>query len=173
MLYLAQVQKKGFLGKTGLRLLARQRTEDTWAAVAGEDVIISAEIPQSLGEGALVLVEFSSSREIVRMEDATGWVVGLVRDYLSKGITPAFLQQEAERVEQWRQSLTLQSQEIARRTLELEARREQLQELEEELRREKKKLELLAAQLPVKTDAAQLRDEPHPQSPPRPWGGGY
>lgn len=173
MLYLAQVQKKGFLGKTGLRLLARQRTEDTWAAVAGEDAIIYAESPQSLGEGALVLVEVSPSREIVRMEDATGWVVGLVRDYLTKGITQAFLQQEAERVEQWRQSLTLQSQDLARRTLELEARREQLQELEEELRREKKKLELLAAQLPVKTDAAQLRDEPHPQSPPRAWGGGY
>jgi uncharacterized protein (DUF3084 family) len=83
------------------------------------------------------------------------------------------LQQESERVEQWRQSLTLQSQEIARRTLELEARREQLQELEEELRREKKKLELLAAQLPVKTDAAQLRDESHTQPPPRVWGGGY
>lgn len=154
MLYLAQVQKKGFLGKTGLRLLARQRTEDTWAAVAGEEVIISAEIPQSLGEGALVLVEFSSSCEIVRMEDATGWVVELVRDYLTKGITPAFLQQEAERVEQWRQSLTLQSQDLARRTLELEARREQLQELEEELRREKKKLEFLAAQLSVKTNSS-------------------
>jgi hypothetical protein len=171
MLYLAQVEKKGFLGKIGLRLLARQRTEDTWAAVAGEEAILSAESPQSLGEGALVLVEVSPSGEIVKIQDATSWVVGLVRDYLIKGITPAFLQQEAERVEQWRQSLTLQSQELARRTLELEARREQLQELEEELRREKKKLELLAAQLPVKTDGAQFRDEPQPQ--PRAWGGSY
>jgi hypothetical protein len=90
MLYLAQMQKKGFLGKTGLRLLARQKTEDSWAVAAGEEVIISAESPQSLGEGALVLVEVSSSREIVKIEDATGWVVGLVQQYLTKGITPAF-----------------------------------------------------------------------------------
>jgi hypothetical protein len=45
------------------------------------------------------------------------------------------LQQEVERAEEWRQSLTLQNQDLARRTLELEARREQIQALEESLKR--------------------------------------
>ncbi len=146
MLYLAQVQKKGFLGKTDLKLLARQKSEDTWAILSGEEIILSTELPTP-GEGVLVLVEVSSNRQILSLQDATGWVLELVQQSLVEGLTPAFLQQETERVEQWRQSLTLQSQELARRTIELEARREQLQNLEEELKREKKKLESLAAKL--------------------------
>jgi len=47
------------------------------------------------------------------------------------------LQQEVERAEQWRQSLTIQNQDLARRSLELEARREQIQALEESLKRER------------------------------------
>jgi hypothetical protein len=50
-------------------------------------------------------------------------------------MTPAQLRQEAERAESWRQSLTLQNQDLARRSLELEARREQIQALEESLKR--------------------------------------
>lgn len=57
--------------------------------------------------------------------------------YLSSGMTPELLQQEVERAEQWRQSLTIQNQDLARRSLELEARREQIQALEESLKRER------------------------------------
>lgn len=64
-------------------------------------------------------------------------MLDLIGTYLTTGITPDFLRQEAERAEQWRQSLTLQNQDLARRTLELEARREQIQALEESLKREK------------------------------------
>ena len=148
MLHLAQVQKKGFLGKAELRLLARQKSETTWALAAEEDVILSAEA-NAFGEGALVLVELAEDHQVTSLQDATGWVLDLVQKYLIAGLTPALLQQEAERAEQWRQSLTLQSQELGRRTLEVEARREQIQELEENLKREKKELEALAQQLKV------------------------
>lgn len=151
MLHLAQVQKKGFLGKTGLRLLARQKSEDTWGAIATEEVILYAE-SHSFGEGVLILVDISPNRQILSIQDATHWVLEFVQQYLAKGITPSFLQQETERVEQWRQSLTLQSQDLARRTIELEARREQIQQLEEQLKREKKKLESLAANIQAKTN---------------------
>lgn len=148
MLHLAQVQKKGFLGKAELRLLARQKSETTWALAAEEDAILSAEA-NAFGEGALVLVELTEDRQVTSLQDATGWVLDLVQKYLIAGLTPALLQQEVERAEQWRQSLTLQSQELGRRTLEVEARREQIQELEENLKREKKELEALAQQLKV------------------------
>ncbi|HEY9750080.1 MAG TPA: hypothetical protein V6C63_15450 [Allocoleopsis sp.] len=154
MLHLAQVQKKGFLGKAELRLLARQKSETTWALAAEEDAVLSAEA-NAFGEGALVLVELAEDRQVTSLQDATGWVLDLVQKYLIAGLTPALLQQEVERAEQWRQSLTLQSQELGRRTLEVEARREQIQELEENLKREKKELEALAQQLKVS-----LQDEP-------------
>lgn len=145
MLYLAQVQKKGFLGKSGLLLLARQRSEYAWAVVTEESIIPSAEA-NIFSEGALVLVELTSSHQVVSVKDAKEWVLEIVQQFLVAGITPSFLQQETERAEQWRQSLTLQSQELDRRALELEARREQVQALEETLKREKKMLEALAAQ---------------------------
>lgn len=148
MLHLAQVQRKGFLGKAELRLLARQKSETTWALISEEDVILSAEAG-SFGEGVLVLVELSDTRQVLTIQDATPWVLDLVQRYLLTGITPTILQQEAERAEQWRQSLTLQSQELGRRSLEVEARREQIQALEEDLKREKKQLEALASQLKI------------------------
>ena len=98
-------------------------------------------------ENALVLVELSTTHQVLSIQDAKDWVLELVGTYLINGITPAYLQQETERAEQWRQSLTLQSQELDRRTLELEARREQIQALEEDLKREKKQFELQSFEL--------------------------
>lgn len=135
MLHLAKVQKQEISGKLGLRLLARQEAEYTWA-VMPEEVVISAVEATSLSEGLLVLVELSPTGEIFSLQNATTWVLELVQTYLSSGITPTFLQEESERAEKWRQSLTLQNQELSRRWLELEARREQIQGLEESLRRE-------------------------------------
>lgn len=135
MLHLAKVQKQEISGKLGLRLLARQEAEYTWA-VMPEEVVISAVEATSLSEGLLVLVELSPTGEIFSLQNATTWVLELVQTYLSSGITPTFLQQESERAEKWRQSLTLQNQELSRRWLELEARREQIQALEESLRRD-------------------------------------
>jgi hypothetical protein len=146
MLHLAQVQKKGYLGKAGLRLLAAQKSEHVWAKLPEEETVLSAEA-NTYADGLLVLVEISSSNQILDVREAKDWVLELVQRYLTYGITPTFLQQETERAEQWRQSLTLESQELARRAIELEARREQIQELEEELKNEKKQLELLMSQV--------------------------
>jgi hypothetical protein len=136
MLHLAQVQKKGYLGKAGLRLLASQRSENVWAVNTDKEVILSSEA-NVYNENMLVLVEISGTHQILNIQDAKDWVLEIIQQYLLNGVTPAFLQQETERAEQWRQSLTLQSQELNRRALELEARREQIQALEEDLKREK------------------------------------
>jgi len=136
MLYLAQVHKNEFLDQPHLRLLARNEAENVWAMIPEEAFILLGK-SNSLTEKLLVLVELSSTGDIEKIEDATNWVLDLVQAYLTTGITPEFLQQEAERAEQWRQSLTLQNQDLGRRSLELEARREQIQALEESLKREK------------------------------------
>jgi len=145
MLYLAQVQKKGLLGKAGLQLLARQRAENAWVVVSEEETISSVDAG-NFNEGLLVLVELTNNHQVLSIKDAKDWVLDIIQKFLITGITPAFLQQETERAEQWRQSLTLQSQELDRRALELEARREQIQELEETLKREKKMVETMTAQ---------------------------
>ena len=142
MLHLAQVQKQELSGKLGLRLLARQEAESTWLIITEEVVIPNAEamlsaFHSSLCEGLLVLVKLSSNEEIESLQNATNWVLDLVQTYLTNGIPAYFLQQETERSEKWRQTLTLQSQELARRSLEVEARREQIQALEESLKRDK------------------------------------
>ena len=156
MLHLAQIQKKGYLGKAGLRLLASQRSEHVWTLEPEQDIILSVEAA-AYSENLLVLVELSSSHQVISVTEATDWVLELVQKYLSYGITPAFLQQETERAEQWRQSLTLQSQELERRTLELEARREQIQDLEEDLKRQKKELESLTDQAKVQSQELDQR----------------
>ena len=144
MLYLAQVHKNDFLDQYQLRLLARQESENFWLTIADSDsVVLAIETLILLGKGnamsnnLLVLVELSPTGEIQRVEDATPWVINLVQTYLSTGITPDFLKEEAEKVESWQQNLTLQNQDLARRSLELEARREQIEALEESLKRER------------------------------------
>ena len=142
-LYLAQVQHQKLSGKVNLRLIALQEDVDNWTVMSEEVIISVAEaIPDRsnayvVSEALLVLVELSPTGEIISLENATHWVLELVRTYLTSGITPAFLQQEAERAEKWRQTLTLENQELARRLLELEARREQIEALEESFKRDK------------------------------------
>jgi len=136
MLYLAQVHKNEFLEQYQLRLLARQEDENLWVIIPEEAFILLGK-GNTMSEKLLVLVELSPTGDIEKLEDASNWVLNLVQTYLSTGVTPELLQQEAERAEQWRQSLTLQNQDLARRSLELEARREQIQALEESLKRER------------------------------------
>ncbi len=79
-------------------------------------------------------IEIEGDGLVVSIVEATDWVLAFVKDYLSQGMTPQDLQDEIERAEQWRQSLTLQSQEVRRRTLETAARRDEIQNLEKRLK---------------------------------------
>jgi len=146
MQYLAQVVSKETEGTAKLQLLAAQKAEYTWVKLTEEAYIFSdAAIP--FGEGMFVLLTLSKSQKIQCIEDARSWLLTFLEQYLTVGISPNQLREEAERAEQWRQSLTLKSQELARRSLEMEARQDQIQQVEESLKREKKQLELLAAEL--------------------------
>jgi hypothetical protein len=145
MLHLAQVTQTDPGGKVRLQLLAQQKAEHAWAVLTDEDTVLWCDADYHAG--VLVLLELSPTKQVQHISDATGWVLEMMEQYLSLGITPAILQEEVQRAEQWRQSLTLQSQELGRRALEMEARRDQIQELEENLKLEKQKLEEMAAEL--------------------------
>lgn len=138
MLHLAQVKAQS-IEKTTLQLLAAQKSDPVWEVLPAESIATVDRLDYSIG--VLLLVELAASDEIVQVEPAKDWVLDLVEQYLAVGITPETLQQEEQRAEQWRQSLTLQSQELGRRSLEMEARRDQIQDLEEKLKQEKKQLE--------------------------------
>ncbi|MGF1516951.1 MAG: hypothetical protein ACFCVB_03985 [Nodosilinea sp.] len=140
MQYLAKVQKKAFLGGAELLLLAEQTSESTWTLLSSERMVETTRL-LAFQEGNLVLVELDNLNQIAAIQDATPWVLGLVEHYLAYGVTPEALEQEIERAERWRQSLTLKSQEVDRRALETAARRDEIQELERSLKQEREELE--------------------------------
>ncbi|MBD1814731.1 hypothetical protein NDA07_17215 [Microcoleus vaginatus DQ-U2] len=158
MLYLAQVQNQENLGKISLQLLAGQNSDETWAILSEECFLtLPKDFAQNpinsatnvLNEGLLVLANVDENSQVLHIQVATNWVLQLVEKYLTTGFTPDFLQQEAQKAEDWRQSLTLQSQELSRRLIEVEARREQIQNLEAKLQQEKQLLESSIAQLKI------------------------
>ncbi len=152
MLYLAQVDDdKNTLGLPDLLLIAVQESEEVWGLIdaGSKSSKLQSDRVFDHPPGAWVIVKTSDRKEILEVDDAKPWIIALIQNYLTFGVTPEFLRKETERAEQWRQSLTLQSQELDRRALELEARREQLQALEVDLKRERQDLgELDGHELP-------------------------
>lgn len=136
MQYLAEVQKqaKSFIGgvKTELKLLAFQRNDQTWAGVPTEE-LITAEEANHFNHGVLVLVELGVNRQVQRPpKEACKELVAILQN-LSRLVEKS--KNQEDEIEQWRQSLTYQSQELHRREMEIESQGEQLQQLEQEWER--------------------------------------
>jgi hypothetical protein len=146
MRYLAQIHtEENIPSSTGASPssflpIALQESDDIWQLVPNGKPIKS-DRAATYSPGNWVLIKTNDRNEVIQVEDAKPWIMEMIQTYLSFGVTPEFLRQETERAEQWRQSLTLRTQELDRRALELEARREQLQALEADLKREKQELE--------------------------------
>ncbi|WP_066375920.1 pilus motility taxis protein HmpF [Anabaena sp. CA = ATCC 33047] len=150
MLYLAEVQKQkaGLLGgssKTELKLLACQRTDQNWSPVS-ED-IIAAEEASKLNDGALVLVELTPNRQVQRLQEAGRPLVNILQNF-SRQVEKHKLKEDE--IDQWKESLTFQAQELNRREMDMEVRLEQLQNMEEEFQR------LEAQQQEVETNRQQI-----------------
>jgi hypothetical protein len=146
MLYLAQVKKNLVSGKLELELLAYQEANhQIWHIIDSEYVPLDSE---EFAVGVLVVVEYKENKTIINIENATNWVLNLVQKYLTNSlITPEFILEEEAKIEKWRQEIAQESQDLTRRHLELETRREELQELEKSLKREQQKLELKLKEL--------------------------
>ncbi|RUR76745.1 pilus motility taxis protein HmpF [Chlorogloeopsis fritschii PCC 9212] len=150
MLYLAEVQKqKGSLltgaGKTEIKLLACQRTDQSWSTVS-EDVI-AAEEASKLNDGALILVEMTPQRQVQRIQEAGRPLVNILQNFSRQ---QEKIKVKEEEIDQWKESLTFQAQELNRRELEIETRLEQLENMEDEFQRletEKQAVETSCAEM--------------------------
>ena len=145
MLYLAKAQKSNATDSTSLMLLACQKSESSWSLISplsikGDRIVLDNDI--DCPEEGFVLLERTEAGEIESLQNATDWLLMVIEQYITKGITPEVLMLEAEQAEEWRQSLTLKSQDIVRRSLEVETRRDQIQELERGLEEKRSKLDL-------------------------------
>ncbi|WP_414578943.1 pilus motility taxis protein HmpF [Anabaena sp. CCY 9402-a] len=150
MLYLAEVQKQkgGLLGgssKTELKLLACQRTDQNWSPVSEE--VIAAEEASKLNDGALVLVEVTPNRQVQRIQEAGRPLVNILQNF-SRQLEKYKLKEDE--IDQWKESLTFQAQELNRREMDMEVRLEQLQNMEEEFQG------LESQQQEVETSRAQI-----------------
>lgn len=155
MLYLAEVIRKARViggGKAEFRLLAYERSELSWMAVGGEE-ILSAPDDVNYGAGVLVLVEVSAAKQVQRHTEAGRQLVSILQKF-TRSQEKAKTQEEE--IEQWKQSLTYQSQELNRREMEIEVRQEELQQLEEEFERLEKEQQAIDA---AQAEIAQLREE--------------
>jgi uncharacterized protein (DUF3084 family) len=146
VLYLAEVQKKtGFIGggKAEFKLLACQRG-DAWSGVPGEEVLQAPDDASNYNVGVLVMVELSNNRQIQRHYEAGKPLVGILQNFSNQSKKS---KAQEEEIEQWKGSLTFQSQELNRRELELEARQEQVEQAEADLTKlEAQRQEIEAAQ---------------------------
>jgi len=160
VLYLAEVQKQksGLLGgggKAELKLLACQRTDQSWSAVPGDETVpVPPEETNKVNDGALVIINLGGNRQVQGgCEPAGGRLVGMLQNF-SRLVEKSKSQEEE--IEQWKQSLTYQSQELNRREMEMESRLEQMQAMEEDFERlEQQRQELEGTQ----EETARLREE--------------
>jgi chromosome segregation ATPase len=134
VLYLAEVKKqsKGFMGgsETKLKLLAFQRQDRSWVAVTGDETIVSEEAA-SFNDSALVFCELTTNRQIQgELEAAAGKLINIFQHF-SRLLEKS--KKQEEEIEQWRESLTYQSEELSRREMEMDARIEQFEQMGSEL----------------------------------------
>ena len=131
MRHLAQVQINPLTGHQQLLVLSHEQEDGSWQV--GDRLEISFDV-DSFAVGMLVIVKLDDSNKIVSIHNATDWLLDVVKQHFAKGvITPDFILKEQAKIETWRQEITSQSQDLTRRQLEIETRREQLEELEKKL----------------------------------------
>ena len=134
MLYLAQVTKNPYLNELELQLLVMETDEHLWQKTSGTLYMENRETLQKFNEGILVLVKVDENKQILQIDNAKNWILDIIENFLSEPrLTPEFIQQEEERIEEGRQEITSKNLDLTRRQLELETQREQIQAVESSL----------------------------------------
>ena len=144
MLYLAEIQKqsKGFMGgvETKLKLIACQRNDQSWSIVGNESITI--EDANDFGDGALIVVNLGVNRQVQgKIELASQKIIGILKNF-SRLIEKT--QDQEQEIAQWKESLTIQSEELSRREIEMETRLEQVEHMEEEFKQFEQQREEIA-----------------------------
>ncbi|MEM9507255.1 MAG: pilus motility taxis protein HmpF [Cyanobacteria bacterium P01_E01_bin.35] len=156
MLYLAEIQKhnKSFLGgvETKLKLIACQRNDQSWSLVTNES--ITTEEANDFGDGALVVLNLGTNRQLQgKIELASQKIIGVLKNF-SRLIEKN--QEQEQEINQWKESLAIQSEELSRRQIEMETRLEHVEQMEEEFKQfEQQRSEIALA----KAESEKIRAE--------------
>ena len=127
---------------TKLKLLACQRNDRSWSVVPGNE-FIETDDTGTLGDGALVIVNITNRQVQGKIETASKEMIVILQGF--SRLLDKTKSQENE-IEVWKESLTIQSEELSRREIEMENRLEQLEQMEEESEKfEEQRQEIAAA----------------------------
>ena len=156
VLYLAEIQKqsKKFMGgvETNLKLIACRRNDFSWSLVNNESIDVDSS--HDFGNGALVAINLDINRNLEgKIEPASPNILTILKNF--SRLLEKTKDQEQE-IDQWRESLAIQSEELSRRQLEMETRLEQVEQMEQEFQQfEQQKQEIVAA----KAEAEKIKAE--------------
>lgn len=118
--------------KTEVKLLACERNDKSWSAVPGDEAIATDDLGP-YGDGALIVINLGGNRQVQGTPEPAGnRILGILQNF-SRLLEKTKSQEEE--IEQWKQSLTYQAEELNRRQAEMENRLEELEGAEEELER--------------------------------------
>ena len=139
--------------ETRLKLIACQRNDRSWSVVNNESITV--EEACDFGDGALIVVNLNSNRKIEgKMELASLQVVNILKNF-SRLLEKS--QEQEQEINQWKESLAIQSEELSRRQIEIDARLEQLEQMEEQHEQlEQQKAEVARAQAESEKSRAEL-----------------
>lgn len=131
MQYLAEViQTSGFMGtRTQLKMLMREQG-GYWHPVPNSEELISYDVKNDYGNGALVFIELAANRNIQHIDSGGNRIVGILQSFTRMRERT---RSQEEEIEGWKQSLMYQAEALNQREAEFDARREELQEIEEQI----------------------------------------
>ncbi len=141
MLYLAELTKP-IVGNPTLQLLARTQQQDSWQSVNEETIPIEGRAAREFKDGSLVLVDIGANRQINRITEAAKQVVTYLQNF--SRLQERAREQEGE-IEEWKQSLSFQSNELNRRLSELDSQEEEVRALYEKYQRAEEDTRVLEA----------------------------
>ena len=131
MRHLAQIQLNPVTDKQQLLILAHEQADGSWQV--GDPLELDLE-STTFPIGMLVIIHLNGENELSSINSATSWILETIQHCFAQNqIDSDFIRQEQAKIETWRQEITSQSQDLTRRQLEIETRREQLEELERKL----------------------------------------
>lgn len=129
--------------ETKLKLIACQRNDQSWNLVGNESITVEG--ASDFGNGALIIVNLGTNRQVQgKIELASQKIIGVLKNFtrlLEKN------QEQEQEINQWKESLAIQSEELSRRQIEMETRLEQVEQMEEGLKQfEQQRSEIELAQ---------------------------
>jgi chromosome segregation ATPase len=144
--YLAELQKTqaafGLGGNASVRLLARNTGENIWLPITNEQVLSVQDSSQAkdFKDGQMVVAEVVGNNQVQSIQDAAKKIVNILQVFSR---SQEKYKSAEEEVEQWKQSLNFQAQELHRREQEVERELQQIEELESKFEHERAELEQL------------------------------